>query len=272
VTSLSRRRFLTGLIAGVGAGAAGVAAWSIRGSGQVEASVTTTSQSSATSPSSTTAAPTTAAPATTSSSTTTSTTTTAAPVAAVAVICRAAWGALPVAGEFTSHQIDQVTIHHTAVLLEDNADAPGRVRQHQAYHQSLGWPDLAYHYMIDADGNVYEGRPVGAVGDTATEYDPTGHLLVCCEGNFDEQDVPQAQYETLVRMVAWGCGEFGVDPASVRGHRDVASTTCPGDDLYAYIASGALADDVAALAGDPLQLELVCGDKAREMVELIETA
>jgi hypothetical protein len=193
-------------------------------------------------------------------------------VAAVAVICRAAWGALPVAGEFTSHQIDQVTIHHTAVLLEDNADAPGRVRQHQAYHQSLGWPDLAYHYMIDADGNVYEGRPVGAVGDTATEYDPTGHLLVCCEGNFDEQDVPQAQYETLVRMVAWGCGEFGVDPASVRGHRDVASTTCPGDDLYAYIASGALADDVAALAGDPLQLELVCGDKAREMVELIETA
>jgi hypothetical protein len=193
-------------------------------------------------------------------------------VAAIPVICRAAWGALAAAGVFTSHQIDQITVHHTAVLLDHNADAPGRVRQHQSYHQSLGWPDLAYHYMIDADGNVYEGRPVDAVGDTATQYDPTGHLLVCCEGNFDEQDVPQAQYETLVRMVAWGCGEFGVDPASVRGHRDVASTSCPGDNLYAHIASGGITDDVSSLAGDALQVELVCGEKGREMVESIETA
>jgi len=251
---------------------AGVAVWSSRSGEQVEASATATTLPSTRSPSSTTAAPSTTVPATTTSSTTASTTTTAAPVPAIPVICRAAWGALPAAGEFTSHQIDQITVHHTAVRLEDNADAPGRVRQHQSYHQSLGWPDLAYHYMIDADGNGYEGRPVDAVGDTATEYDPTGHLLVCCEGNFDEQGVPQAQYEMLVQMVAWGCREFGVDPASVRGHRDVASTTCPGDNLYAHIASGALADDVAVLAGDPLQLDLVCGEEAREMVESIETA
>jgi len=40
------------------------------------------------------------------------------------------------------------------------------------------WIDIPYHFLIDPNGNVYEGRNVFTVGETATEYDPTGHLLI----------------------------------------------------------------------------------------------
>ncbi|MDJ0663399.1 MAG: peptidoglycan recognition family protein [Acidimicrobiia bacterium] len=261
MSSMSRRRFLTLMVAGLGAAACGT---------QSDGTATTVAPTASSIPPPTTAPTTsTTAPVT---STTSSTTTTSAmpPPEQIDVICKEAWGALPVAGDFTPHAIDRITIHHTAVLLEENALAPARLRQHQAFHQSRGWPDLAYHFMIDAAGNVYEGRPVDAVGDTGTDYDPTGHLLICCEGNFDEQELPPPQYETLIQMVAWGAAQYGVAPASVQGHRDVAATNCPGDRLYGPIADGTLAGDVAAVLGEDREPTVICGEAAFDRVAEIE--
>ncbi|MCP3997146.1 MAG: N-acetylmuramoyl-L-alanine amidase [bacterium] len=175
------------------------------------------------------------------------------------------------AGEFTLHVIEWITVHHTAVVLEDNADAPARIRQHQEYHQGRGWPDLAYHYVIDAGGNIYEGRPVDAVGDTGTDYDPTGHFLVCCEGDFNQQEITAAQYKSLVQMLAWGSVEFGVDPAAIQGHRDLAATSCPGDSLYTLIADGTLSSDVARATEMVAGLARVCGEAGQQAVAAIES-
>jgi len=266
MTVLSRRRFLALIAAGLGAAACGTQSNAIV---TTVARLTPSSSSPSTTPAATTTVTTsTAAPTTT---TTTATTTSATPAATrLEVICREAWGALPVAGDFTTQTIDQITIHHTAVILDENRMAPARIRQHQQFHQSRDWPDLAYHFMIDAEGNVYEGRPVTAVGDTGTDYDPTGHLLICCEGNFDEQDIPDAQYEALVAMVSWGAAEYGVDPATVQGHRDVAATSCPGENLYARIADGTLAGDVAVASSEGRELTVICGDDAIDRIAQIE--
>lgn len=266
MTGLSRRRFLVGLVTGIGAGTVGAAAWLNRG-GDIGYPSAGTEPAVTMAPSSTT----TSAPGTTATTATMATSSTTAPAGVIPVICSSAWGAEPRTGEYVEHRIAQITVHHTAMLLEDNAAAPGRLRRHQAYHQSLGWPDLAYHFMVDASGNVYEGRPVVAAGDTATEYDPTGHLLVCCEGNFDEQPIPPAQYDALVQLLAWGCGEFGIEPGTVAGHRDHAATTCPGDDLYSHLESGALADAVGAHTGEKLRIESLCGESGRAVVGAIET-
>ena len=57
-----------------------------------------------------------------------------------------------------------MTVHHTAAVLDSNHKIPARVRQHQRFHiDDRGWPDLAYHFIVDANGHVYEGRPVTAV-------------------------------------------------------------------------------------------------------------
>jgi hypothetical protein len=170
-----------------------------------------------------------------------------------------------------AHTVARLTVHHTATRLDTNRHAPARARGHQRYHQDAGWPDLAYHFLVDANGNVYEGRPVSARGDTFTSYDPTGHFLVCCEGNFDEQDLPDAQFEALAVMLAWASGEFGAGTDTIAGHRDFAATSCPGDRLAVQIADGTLRTRVEEmLAAGGITMTAVCGADGRALVEAIE--
>lgn len=136
----------------------------------------------------------------------------------------------------------------------------------------MDWPDIAYHFLIDSHGFIYEGRRWDAVGDTRTSYDPTGHLLISAKGNFNEQVITAAQYESLIDMLAWGVSDFGIDPNAITGHRDWAATACPGDSLYPLISDGTIADDVSALL-DTTDVELVyfCGDEAEQLVSDIES-
>lgn len=276
---INRRRFLGAAAAALASSLLGAAAWVFRSDGATSVAGTAstsavrppgTTQTMA-SPSSTSVPTTTAVPVTTVAPPST-TAIPASPAAELDIICKEAWGAGPVIGDFTPHVIDQITVHHTAVLLTSNRDAPARARQHQSYHQSLGWPDLAYHYLVDANGHVYQGRPVEAVGDTATDYDPTGHLLVCCEGDFDNQEIGATQLAALVGVLAWGAVEFGVDPMTIRGHRDMASTSCPGDHLYGLFDDGSLVTAVTAIvdSGAPV-VNLLCGDRAVALVAAIES-
>ncbi len=196
----------------------------------------------------------------------------AATPSAVGVICKDAWDAAPVGAAFQPHSIERLTVHHTAATLSTNTLAPRRIRGHQAHHRAAGWPDLAYHFVVDARGHVYEGRPVAFRGDTFTSYDPSGHFLVSCEGDFDRHGLPAAQLAGLVDVLAWASAEFGAGVGTIGGHRDYASTSCPGAALYPLIADGALAGMVAdRLAAGGAALVPVCGERGEALVAAIET-
>lgn len=184
---------------------------------------------------------------------------------------RAAWGARAVGDGFVAHTVSLITVHHTAVVLGTNSQAPARVRQHQNYHQGLGWPDIAYHVMIDRAGNLYEGRPVEYRGDTATSYDPTGHFLPCLEGDYNTQTPTEVQMEALARLCAWASDRWGVEPASIGGHRDYAATSCPGGRLYDHISSGSLERRVSEImAGGAPSLSYLRGAEAASVIAAIE--
>jgi hypothetical protein len=187
----------------------------------------------------------------------------------VEVICRQAWGARAPTGEFRRHRIRRLTVHHSAVVLRDNRIAPERFRDHQAAHQNRGWPDIAYHLLIDRNGNVYEGRPRWAIGDTSTNYDPRGHLLVMCEGNFERQRPSAAQLDALVDVLAWAVERYGVGVRTIRGHLEYADTACPGEALQARLGSVRRRVRQRLEAGEARMVEL-CGDAGRARVEAIE--
>lgn len=189
----------------------------------------------------------------------------------VELICRRAWGAVKPTGEFERHKIKRMTVHHSAVLLTDNRDAPAHFRSHQQAHQAKGWPDIAYHVLVDRHGNVYEGRPMWAVPDTATNYDPTGHFTVMCEGNFQEQRPSKAQVEALVDVLAWASVRFDVAPRTIAGHRDYADTACPGESLQRLISGGEVRRRVKeTLAAGGVELGELCGTEGKQRVEDIE--
>ncbi|MCG9896240.1 MAG: peptidoglycan recognition protein family protein, partial [Fimbriimonadaceae bacterium] len=91
------------------------------------------------------------------------------------------------------------------------------------------WPDIPYHYYISIDGRIGEARPPEFAGDTNTEYDPTGHLLIVLEGNFNEEQVPDVQWASLVQVTRWAAAKWRVPAYKIGGHRDFsAQTDCPG--------------------------------------------
>ena len=189
------------------------------------------------------------------------------------MLCREAWGAAPPRSGGTPHTPNRMTIHHTAVFLGDNASAPARLRQHQHYHQAThGWIDIAYHVSVDRNGNLYQLRDPGIVGDTATSYDPTGHFLVVCEGNFDEEEVTEEQLNGAALAFAWAVQQYGIPTDRLNGHRDEsADTACPGVNLYAHVTSRDLRGRVdGILAAGPVDLPVICGTEADQMVSEIE--
>jgi hypothetical protein len=189
------------------------------------------------------------------------------------LLCREAWGARPALPGGRPHRITRMTIHHSGVVLSDNRTIAERLRQHQRYHQDEhGWIDIAYHVGIDLDGNIFELRDTGLIGDTATDYDPAGHFLVLCEGNFDEQAVPEAQLESVALVLAWAAQTFQIRTDTLASHRDLTSgTSCPGADLQAYVVSGEIRRRVDDLAGGgPIGLEWKCGHEGAAIMAAIE--
>jgi len=188
------------------------------------------------------------------------------------LLCRDAWGARPARTGGRLHSITRMTLHHEAVVLGDNRNAPGHLRQDQRYHQDQhGWIDIAYHVGVDRNGNIYELRSPKIAGDTATDYDTTGHFLVLCEGDFDQEAVSEAQLHAAALAFAWAAQNFGIATSTLAGHRDLAQTSCPGANLYAHLSSGDLKrriDDLLAAGG--VDLQLFCGPDAAARVAAIE--
>lgn len=132
-------------------------------------------------------------------------------------------------------------IHHSengdAARINSLDEQKAAVRAIQAFHMGpeRGWSDIAYHYVVfQPMGNIpiaraFAARSVSNVPAAQLNHN-TGTLAICVYGDFRTDQVkPNTRFliEKLLRL----------HPTIkiVGGHRDVVSTECPGDHLYAAI-------------------------------------
>jgi hypothetical protein len=163
------------------------------------------------------------------------------------VVSRAEWGARPVGENARPHRIFRITIHHGGVASNPARSLEDKLRGLQAWSQreatlaggrtKPAWPDVPYHFYISIDGRIGEARPVGYAGDTNTEYDTTGHLLIVLEGNFEEERPAEAQIASLRALTLWAAWKWRVPAGRIRGHKDFAQTLCPGKNLMPELAN-----------------------------------
>jgi hypothetical protein len=180
------------------------------------------------------------------------------------MLCRQAWGARPAKSGGRPHVITRMTIHHSAVALPDNRGIVARLQQHQRFHQDdKGWVDIAYHAAVDRNGNIFALRDTAIAGDTATDYDTTGHFLVLCEGDFDSEAVTEAQLSGAALVCAWATRQFGIGVNTLASHKEVTPVTeCPGRNLEAHMVSGDLKGRITELIASGFDLQPVCGAAA----------
>ena len=165
--------------------------------------------------------------------------------AGAAYQARALWGARAPVSALREHTPDRITIHHTATPQAPDRPLADKMRALQRFSQGGGllgngqpkvpWADVPYHFYIAVNGEIAEGRELRYVGDSNTPYDPTGHLLIVLEGNFEHEDPPPAQLAALRQLVQRAAERWHIAPERIGGHRDHASSRCPGERLYQAI-------------------------------------
>lgn len=167
-------------------------------------------------------------------------------LAEVAIIPRSGWNAAT-AKPYKLHTPVQITIHHEGTKLDYQADAASKIKNIQTWGMGPDrkWTDIPYHFLIAPDGTIYEGRAIFTAGETATEYDPTGHLLITCLGNLEVQEVPPQQLTSLIKLIAYCCKKYDLPFETLASHKDFSKqTNCPGKNLYQYFENGYIKNEV----------------------------
>jgi len=175
-------------------------------------------------------------------------------------------------------------VHHTATTNSYScAQSASIVRGIEVYHvKANGWNDIGYNFLVDACGQVFEGRYGGiernVVGAHSQGFN-TGSVGVALIGNFQSAGPSQAQQDALVKLLAWRLDVGHVDPLSlvtyssggnskfaagrpvnlraVSGHRDTYLTDCPGNAAYRLLP--AIASRVAQTGLPKLYAPIVSG-------------
>lgn len=136
-----------------------------------------------------------------------------------------------------SQVLTTIVVHHSALPLSDGP------REIQRVHMTtLGFADIAYHFVIDGDGRLFEGRPLNVRG-AHTRGHNTGTVGVVLLGNFERASPAPQQLTTLQTLLLSLRDTYGI--THVAGHRDFlpTETVCPGQMLETLLP------DIARTAG-----------------------
>jgi uncharacterized protein YgiM (DUF1202 family) len=170
------------------------------------------------------------------------------------LITRAAWGADESLrfgmGGGERFPVEYQPVEHVVIHHADTAnfnDPVLEMRSIYYFHAiTRGWGDIAYNYLVDFMGNVYEGRVggEGAVGCHAEGYN-AGSCGICLMGRFFDDPTTPEMHNAIVWISSWAARNLdptGAAPfhditslPTICGHRDVNDTTCPGDDFYVQL-------------------------------------
>ncbi|MCL5958693.1 MAG: N-acetylmuramoyl-L-alanine amidase [Chloroflexi bacterium] len=141
---------------------------------------------------------------------------------------------------------EKIIVHHT-LTQNDDPNPVAMVRAVYYYHAvTLAWGDIGYNYLIDAQGNIYEGRRGDGVVAGHSYGHNQGSIGIAVLGNYLEGQVSDAARGSLVDLITWLSEKYGIDPLgksyfvdrelpNVSGHKDANPTSCPGTNLYAII-------------------------------------
>lgn len=151
------------------------------------------------------------------------------------VLPRSAWarqGSIP--GRMDRlDRIERITVHHDGmppVFVSNRQEVAARIDQIRGVHQSNGWGDIGYHFIVDPTGQVWEGRPLIYQGAHVKNQNER-NLGILVLGNFEMQSPTPAQIAATERFLAQCMRTYRVPLSRVATHRELAPTLCPGRNL-----------------------------------------
>lgn len=151
---------------------------------------------------------------------------------------------------------NKIIVHHTAMPYKadwTHAEVTEHLRLIYKDHITK-YGDMAYHFLIDPEGLIYEGKAGGpAVAGTHVSYNNIRSVGISLLGNFEIQPVTAKQRAALIRLLTALSRYYNIDPYAkvtyqrqitkapylqahqgyaISTHQDTAATACPGKALH----------------------------------------
>lgn len=141
-----------------------------------------------------------------------------------------------------------IIVHHTATNYKSSTSK--QIKKIYKYHSyTRKWGDIGYNYIIGKDGSIFEGRygGNGVIGGHSyykgTNYNK-GSIGIAVLGNYEKEKMSAEATVSLEKLMGWLAANNGIQISSdtpfykknlsslAVGHRNVASTACPGKNIY----------------------------------------
>ena len=124
--------------------------------------------------------------------------------------------------------LNTIVVHHSAI---PNA-SPAEIQD--LHIEGRRFADVAYHFLIDFDGIIYEGREINIRGAHVQGFN-TGSVGIVLLGNFNNEQPSETQLASLWALVDYL--RYTYEIRYLAGHKDYPDqspdgTECPGDNLY----------------------------------------
>ncbi|HMT50794.1 MAG TPA: N-acetylmuramoyl-L-alanine amidase, partial [Dietzia sp.] len=194
------------------------------------------------------------------------------------IITRSGWGAdesIRCGGTTYDSSLAAATVHHTAGSNNySREESAGVVRGIYVYHaRNLGWCDVGYNVLVDKYGQAFEGRRGGLTRNVQGAHAGgfNGNTFgISMMGDYSTVAPSDATVRKMGEVIGWRLSIAGIDPKgtdthysegtsytkysagtavrlpNIFAHRDVGTTSCPGDAGYAKM--GQIRDIAAAYA------------------------
>lgn len=122
------------------------------------------------------------------------------------------------------------------IILHCSATPEGRdvsVDTIRKWHLDRGWSDIGYHYVIELDGTIKEGRPVERQGAHVRGLN-VNSIGICyiggCDANMKPKDTRnEAQKASIYYLINNLMTEY--PNSTLHGHNEFSSKACPSFDV-----------------------------------------
>ena len=138
-------------------------------------------------------------------------------------------------------------IIHCAATPEGRAVTTEQIRQmHTApvAKGGRGWKDIGYHYIIELDGSIHQGRPEQVIGAHCQGQNQNSSGICYVGGVAKDGKTPKdtrtvAQYDAMTQLLRDLKKKY--PKATIHGHYQFANKACPSFDVPKYLKQIGLA-------------------------------